>query len=103
MMKTSYLEVTYRRGRAIAAYYYLPRRPGQHSVRTLRVEAGLLVDYARDGRPIGVEIPAPGALSIAAFNHVLRALGFPPVKRQDVVPLMAPPTAVHRYSGPEED
>ena len=60
-MNTPYLEVTYRRGRAIAACYYLPRRPGRRSVRTRRVEAGLLVDYARGGRPIGVEITNSGA------------------------------------------
>ncbi len=56
-MNVCYLEVTYRQGRAIAGYYYLPRRPGQRSVRTRRAEGGLLVDYARGGRPIGVEIP----------------------------------------------
>ena len=89
MMKTPYLEATYRRGRAIAAYYYLPRRPGQHGMRTRRVEAGLLVDYARGGRPIGVEIITPGTLSVAAFNRVLRKLGFPRVRRQDVAPLIA--------------
>jgi hypothetical protein len=89
MMKTAYLEVTYRQGRAIAAYYYLPRRPGQRSVRTRRAEAGLLIDYARGGRPIGVEITTPGTLSIAAFNRVLRALGFPRVRRVDVAPLIA--------------
>jgi len=89
MINTSYLEVTYRRGRAIAAYYYLPRRPGQRSVRTRRVEGGLLVDYARGGRPIGVEITTPGTLSIAAFNRVLRELGFPPVSREEVAPLVA--------------
>ena len=73
----------------IAAYYYLPRRPGQRSVRTKRVEAGLLVDYARGGRPIGVEITAPGTLSVAAFNRVLRELGFRSVKRADMAPLIA--------------
>ncbi|HXA15928.1 MAG TPA: DUF2283 domain-containing protein [Thermoanaerobaculia bacterium] len=88
MMKTQYLEVTYRRGRAIAAYYYLPRRPGQHSVRTRRVEAGLLVDYARGGRPIGVEITTPGALSVAALNRVLRELGSSAVRREDLAPLI---------------
>jgi uncharacterized protein YuzE len=88
-MKTSYLEVTYRRGRAIAAYYYLPRRPGQRSVRTRRAEGGLLVDYARGGQPIGVEIPNPRTLSVAAFNRVLRELGFPSVRRKDVAPLTA--------------
>jgi hypothetical protein len=88
-MNTPYLEVTYRRGRAIAAYYYLPRRPGQRSMRTRRAEAGLLVDYARGGRPIGVEITNPGALSVAAFNRVLRELGFASVSREDVAPLIA--------------
>ena len=88
-MNTPYLEVTYRRGRAIAAYYYLPRRPGQRSMRTRRVEAGLLVDYARGGRPIGVEITTPGSLSVAAFNRVLRELGFASVSREDVAPLVA--------------
>jgi uncharacterized protein YuzE len=88
-MNTPYLEVTYRRGRAIAAYYYLPRRPGQRSMRTRRVEAGLLVDYARGGKPIGVEITNPGALSVAAFNRVLRELGFASVSREDVAPLIA--------------
>ena len=88
-MNTPYLEVTYRRGRAIAAYYYLPRRSGQRSVRTRRVDAGLLIDYARDGQPIGVEITAPGSLSVTIFNRVLRELGLPPVKREDVAPLLA--------------
>ena len=88
-MNTPYLEVTYRRGRAIAAYYYLPRRPGQHSVRTRRVDACLMVDYARGGRPIGVEITNPGALSVTAFNRVLRELGFASVSRDDVAPLIA--------------
>jgi hypothetical protein len=88
-MNTSYLEVTYRKGKAIAAYYYLPRLTGQRSVRTRRVEPGLLIDYAKDGLPIGVEITAPAGLSITAFNRVLRDLGVPPVKREDIAPLLA--------------
>jgi uncharacterized protein YuzE len=76
-------------GRAIAAYYYLPRRSGQRSVRTRRVDAGLLIDYARDGQPIGVEITAPHSLSMTIFNRVLGELGLPPVKREDVAPLLA--------------
>jgi hypothetical protein len=48
-----------------------------------------LVDYAWGGRPIGVEITTPGTLSVAAFNRVLRELGFPSVRREDVAPLIA--------------
>lgn len=96
MMKTPYLEVTYRLGRAIAAYYYLPRRPGQHGVRTRRVDAGLLVDYARGGGPVGVEIASADTLSVAAFNRVLRESGFPTVRRNDMAPLI---TACARSPG----
>jgi uncharacterized protein YuzE len=88
-MNTAYLEVTYRKGKPIAAYYYLPQAEEQRSVRTGRVEAGLLIDFSKDGRPIGIEITAPAALSVAMFNRVLRDLGFPPVKRQEIAPLIA--------------
>jgi hypothetical protein len=88
-MKESYLEVTFRRGRPVAAYYYLPRRSGQKGYRTLRVEPGMIIDFARNGRPIGVEITAPGLLSQAALNRVLKQYGMPTVKRTDLAPLKA--------------
>jgi hypothetical protein len=88
-MKEAYLEVTFRRGRPLAAYYYLPRRPGQKSHTTRRVEPGLVIDFARGGKPIGIEITAPTKLSLAALNRVLRDLGFPPVSRAELAPVLA--------------
>jgi uncharacterized protein YuzE len=88
-MNESYLEVTFRHGRPMAAYYYLPRRPKDKSYRTKRVEPGLVIDFARDGKPIGIEIVAPGKLTLRVFNRVLRELGFRPLKRADLAPLMA--------------
>jgi hypothetical protein len=88
-MNDSYLEVMFRHGRAIAAYYYLPRNPKDKSRRTKRVEPGLVIDFARDGRPIGIEILAPNKLTLTTFNRVLRDLGFPLLKRVDLAPLMA--------------
>ena len=88
-MNESYLEVTFRHGRPMAAYYYLPRRPGQKSYRTRKAEAGLLIDYSRGGRPIGIEITAPSKVTLAAVNRVLRVLGFAPVKREELAPLLA--------------
>ena len=88
-MSESYLEVTFRRGRAVAGYYYLPRRPGQKSYRSRRVEAGLVIDFSRGGRPIGIEITAPDAVSLRSFNRVLTDLGLPPLKRVDLAPLLA--------------
>ena len=88
-MKEPYLEVTFRHGRPLAAYYYLPRRPGQKSHRTRRVEPGLVIDFARGGQPIGIEITAPGKLSLAALNRVLREFGFPAASRDDLAPVLA--------------
>ena len=88
-MKDSYLEVTFRRGRPLAAYYYLPRRVGEKSYRTIRVEPGMVVDLGRKGRPIGIEITAPTRVSLAAINRVLREFGFATLMSADLAPLRA--------------
>ena len=88
-MKHSYLEVTYRKGRPLAAYYYLPRRDGDKSARTERAERGLLVDFSAEGRAIGIEIPSPSRLDLAALNAVLVRLGHGPVQPKDLAPLVA--------------
>ena len=88
-MKNAYLEVTFRNGRPIAAYYYLPRREGQKSYRTRRVEPGMVVDFSRTGKPIGIEVTAPGAVTLTAFNRLLRELGLASLKRADLAPLLA--------------
>ena len=51
MMQQSYLEVTFRNGIPLAAYYYLPRLAGEKCVRVEKHCAGLLVDLAADGHP----------------------------------------------------
>ena len=88
-MKEPYLEVTFRHGRPLAAYYYLPRRPGQRSYSSRRVDGGLIVDFARGGHPVGIEITAPRRLSLAALNRVLRQLGLPLATKDDLAPVLA--------------
>jgi len=88
-MKESYLGVTFRHGRPIAAYYYLPRRPGQKSHRARRAEPGMIIDYSRSGQPVGIEITAPSKISLGAINRALKTLGFGPIKRADLAPLLA--------------
>ena len=88
-MKHSYLEVTYRKGRPLAAYYYLPRREGDRSARTERADGGLVVDYSSDGRAIGIEITCPDRLVLSELNRVLKRLGHGPVTQDDMVPLVA--------------
>jgi len=88
-MNEAYLEVTFRRGRPIAAYYYLPRKRGQKSYRTRRIEPGLALDLNRDGQAIGIEITAPSKVSVAALNRVLTKLGLSRVTRDELAPLLA--------------
>ena len=88
-MKEPYLEVTFRHGRPLAAYLYLPRRPGERSYRSSRVEPGLVIDFNRKGNPIGIEITAPSRISVASLNRVLRGLGLPTVRKDDLAPLLA--------------
>jgi hypothetical protein len=89
VMKRTYLEVTYRRGHAVAAYYSLPRCPEERSDRTHRIESGFVIDFARDGCAIGIEITAPTRLSVTALNRLLRQIGFPLVTRADLAPVLA--------------
>jgi len=88
-MKQPYLEITFRRGRPVAAYYYLPRRSGQKSCRSVRIEPGMVVDLSRGGKPIGIEITAPALISQTILNRVLRQFGLPPAKSADLAPLRA--------------
>jgi len=88
-MKTTYLTVTFRNGRALAAYWYLPRRARDKSARTRRAPLGLIIDFTADGRAIGVEITSPGRVTVSGFNRVLRSLGAEPITRDDLAPLKA--------------
>jgi uncharacterized protein YuzE len=88
-MKGSYLEVTFRHGHPMAAYLYLPRQAEEKSAWTKRVEPGMVVDFGLNGKPIGIEITAPGQITLAAMNNVLEELGFPPLADADLAPLLA--------------
>ncbi len=88
-MKHTYLEATYRKGRPLAAYYCLPRRDADRSIRTERRESGLLIDFAEDGRAIGIEITSLSKVDLAALNRILERLGHPPVAKEDLAPLVA--------------
>lgn len=88
-MKSSYLQVTYRKGRALAAYFYLPRRGDDCSARTEKLAGGVLLDYAQDGRAIGIEITSPGRLDLAKLNEQLVLRGLQTVQAEDLAPLLA--------------
>ncbi len=88
-MRELYLEVTFRHGRAMAAYLYLPRQADEKSASTRRVEPGMVIDFGPRGNPIGIEITAPSRISLADINGLLEDLELPPVAKADLAPLLA--------------
>jgi hypothetical protein len=86
-MQQSYLEVTFRGGKPLAAYYYLPRRTDDRCVRVEKHGAGLLVDLSADGRPLGIEIAIPTLVTVDSLNAVLAAYGLHPIDPVELAPL----------------
>ena len=88
-MSNRYLEVTFRQGKPLAAYFYLPRRAGDVSVR-VEPHGGLyLVDWTEDGRPIGIEMPSPSRVSLESLNQLLSEPRLEPVAPQELTPVSA--------------
>lgn len=88
-MTTLSLQVTYRKGEPFAAYLYLPRNPGQKSARIEEVGPDLLIDYAADGTPIGIEIVSPGYVSVEEILGVFDRLGLGRPSPAELAPLRA--------------
>lgn len=88
-MRKHYLEVTYRRGKPLAAYLYLSAASGARSVRTESRGAGLMVDYGLGDQPIGLEITAPQQMTVSQINAVLRSLDLSPMREEDFLPLQS--------------
>ncbi|MGH9418970.1 MAG: hypothetical protein ACRD3J_03270 [Thermoanaerobaculia bacterium] len=84
------LQVTYRKGRAFAAYLHLSHTTGQKSAKTVASHDGLLVvDYGATGRAVGVEITAPQAVPLERLNLLLAELGEPTLTEHEYRPVRA--------------
>ncbi len=88
-MKDRYLEVTYRKGKALAAYLYLRRGLVEKSARTEQAAPGILLDVSASGDPIGLEITAPDHVTADQVNNVLAKLGLPMLSPEELAPLPA--------------
>ena len=88
-MRDRYLEVTFRKGKPLAAYFYLPRKSGVKSTRTEKFDGGLLVDYDDSGDAIGIEITAPSLITAEQISRVLEKLGHAPIGPNEIPPLAA--------------
>lgn len=83
------LQVTYRKGQPFAAYIYLGHAPGLKAERTEEVGPDLLIDYASDGSPLGMEIVSPGYVTLEEINAAFQKLGLTPPSPSELGPLRA--------------
>ncbi len=88
-MKTLTVQVTYRKGEPFAAYIYLAAKPGQKSARTEDVSPDLVIDYAADGTPLGIEIVSPGFVTLDEIHAVFDRLGLGRPEPSELAPLRA--------------
>ncbi len=84
-----YLEMTYRKGKPFVGYLSLNRRPGDYAADTKKLAPGLVVDFASDGRPIGIEIVSPSVVTAESINALLRQLQHDPLPEEELAPLTA--------------
>ncbi len=83
------LQVTYRKGRAFAAYLHLAHPTGEKSTKMIPSPDGLLVvDYGATGHPVGIAIYC-SPVRLERLNQLLADLGETPLAEQDYKPVRA--------------
>lgn len=82
------LEITYRKGRPLAAYLRLGSARGRVAA-TRELAPNLIGDFDEGGRLRGLEILAFDANTLAKINEVLAAHGAPSVPEHELSPLRA--------------
>lgn len=88
-MDSRYLEITFRRGRPLAAYLYLVGSARTRSQRSEAIDQGLVLDYGPDGALIGIEITAPTTTGVDEVNAVLQRHQLPLLAVDELSPLKA--------------
>ena len=87
-MPPSFLEVTYRHGKPLVAYLQVDRRPGELTAQTEERDFGINVDYAEDGRVLGVEFVAPSLLTRDIIRRLMKDLRLSDASTDDLAPLV---------------
>ena len=83
------LTISYREDEPIAAYLTLPHPYGEKSYRQRVMRHDIIVDFDRQGRPMGIEMLDPRHVSWTQLNRIMKRLKLPPLKREWARPLRA--------------
>lgn len=88
-MDNRFLEISYRHGKPFAAYLSLSRVPGDRCVRSEPFGGSIVIDFAADGRAIGIEIVHPRMVTDSDVNAALAHVNLPPLPAEELAPLRA--------------
>lgn len=86
MVQETYIKFAIRKGKILAGYLYLPRNEQDRVDHSSKAQDGLVVDYAADGRAIGIEITSPSLFSLESLNRLLKELGQPALQGRILAP-----------------
>ncbi|MBC8554484.1 MAG: DUF2283 domain-containing protein [Candidatus Brocadiales bacterium] len=86
-MKDRYLEITFRKGKPLAAYLYLTGKKGTQCAKTIKIDEGLIADYDQDGVPVGLEIISPATASVQQIKDALEKIHVEPIDEYELAPL----------------
>ncbi len=81
------IEIVFRRGRPVAAFFHLREGVSGKSGRTISLGAQLTAHYDASGHPVGLELALPTQVRLGDVNDALRELSSGPVEESDLVPL----------------
>jgi hypothetical protein len=87
MAKEICLEMSYRNGKPFAGYLYFTDKRQEGAAKTRQMAPGLVVDFAADGCPLGIEIVHPAIVTPEAVNSLLAELGQEAMDEQELAPL----------------
>jgi hypothetical protein len=87
-MKAATLEISFRKGRPLAAYLRL-EGPRNAVAYTRPATPSLVVDYSADGHALGIEVLAFDEATLGRINDVLASVGHAPLPEQELAPLHA--------------
>lgn len=89
MTRSISLQVTYRGGRPSAAYFSLTSNGTRTVDRSEEFGDDLVVEYAADGSPLGLEILSPGTVNLEQVWSVFDRLGLDRPTASELSPLSA--------------
>jgi hypothetical protein len=88
MTHTATIQVTFRKGRPLAAYLRI--QGSRAKVRqTKKITSSLLVDFDARGNALGLEILAFDARTLGRINKILVSLGHAALPKRELAPLRA--------------